>query len=147
LGVRSTIDGRKWRAARSNLAADHTAVAMNINSAPPKALELLFDLSPSQAQAAVRARETTPFLSLSDLAAATSRPLTASTEITYGFPTGRVIYTLRDTQSAWTYRARLTMTPSGLEQPVWIDQTELTEAPRRAVADITDATDFPYAPR
>ena len=147
LGIRAATDKAQWRSLRSELATDSTRIFTNINTAPAEALQILFGLSARQAAAAIRVRETTPFTSLSDLAAAAGQAVNGDPESLYTFPTGSIVYSIRDKRSAWTYRGRLALTPTGLEQPVWIDQTELTEAPRRAVANITDATDFPYAPR
>lgn len=147
LGVRAAIESAKWRALRPNVAADHTRTSINVNTASATALQIMLGISETQAQSAIRARQNTPFNDLSDLAAVTGGGILGDAEAFYTLPTGRIVYTFRDTRSPWTYRARLTLTPRGLEQPVWIDQTELTEAPRRAVADISDATRFPYAPR
>lgn len=147
LGTRSQVDSARWRAIRSDVAVDHTRTSVNINTASAQALQVMFGISEYQATNAVRARLNTPFTDLSDFAAVTGGPVLGDMDGSYTLPTGRVLYTLQDTRSPWTYRARLTLTPSGLEQPVWIDQTELTEAPRRAVADISNATRFPYAPR
>lgn len=147
LGVRQGVDAAQWRQLRPLLAADPTRTFMNVNTASPLALEVLLGLTPEQAQAALRSREDLPFNTISDLAAASGASLYDDGEALLTYPTGRIIHTIRDTRSAWTYRARITLTPSSLEQPVWIDQTELREAPRRAVADISNATRFPYAPR
>lgn len=147
LGVRAAIDPKRWRSVRNDLAYDQTLMSLNVNTATSGTLQVLFGISEQQAEAAIRAREDAPFLSLEDFAAASGAPTPADAERIYTYPSGRVIYTIRDSRSAWTYRARLTLTPTGLEQPLWIDQTELTEAPRRAVADTSNATRFPYAPR
>lgn len=147
IGMRTAVHSANWRMLRPDVATDHTLTLFNINTATPAALTIMFGLSQAQAQRAIIARQTTPFNSVLDLMAATGGPVLYDQETLYTAPSSRVIYTFRDTRSPWTYRARLTLTPTGLEQPVWIDQTELTEAPRRAVADISDATRFPYAPR
>ncbi len=148
LGVRAAVDPQKWRAVRGDIAYDQTLQSLNVNTATSATLQVLFGISEQQAEAAIRARQGgAVFLSFEDFAAASGAPLLSDAESLYTFPSGRVIYTIRDSRSAWTYRARLTLTPSGLEQPLWIDQTELTEAPRRAVADTSNATRFPYAPR
>lgn len=147
LGARQAMSPQAWMALRDDLAVDPTSVAINVNTATPRALRVLFDLSEAQAQAAVRARADAPFYSLSDLAAATGAPVVDILERVYVYPSGRLRFIIRDTRSAWTYRGRLTVDPSGLEQPIWIDQTELSEAPRRARADITDAVRLPYAAR
>jgi len=146
LGVRGEVRPDRWRAVRPVLAADSGGYSLNVNTAPPLALQILFGLTPQQAQSAVTARKTAPFLSFSDFVAASGASIQPDDEAIYTFPSGRVIFTIKDTRSPWTYRARLTLNPFGLEQPVWIDQSELTEAPRRAAADTADATPFPYAP-
>ena len=146
-GVREAVSAAKWRAFRGDIATDATLPSVNVNTASIPTLQVLFDLSPQQAEAAVRDRESAPFPSINEFSAAVGAAFIGNSEQIYTFPSGRVIYTIRDSRSPWTYRARLTLTPSGLEQPLWIDQTELTEAPRRAVADTSNATRFPYAPR
>lgn len=147
LGARDAFRPGAWRAVRDDLATDISAPAVNVNTATPRTLRVLFDLTPAQAEAAVAARRDAPFLSLADLAAAAGAPILDPVERIFTFPSGRVQVTLRDARSAWVYRSRLTLTPSGLEQPVWIDQTELSEAPRRARADTSNAARLPYAPR
>src|SRR5690606_33370875 len=147
LGARQAVDPARWRALRDDLAADPLAPTMNVNTASPQALAVWFGLDEAQSEAVIRAREQAPLAYLSEVTAATGTAIYEDAEQSYAYPSGRIIFTLHDTRSAWTYRARLTLTPSHLEQPLWIDQTELTEAPRRAVADISDATRLPYAPR
>ena len=147
LGARGAVDKQRWRELREDLAADPMSVAINVNTASPNVLGILFGMSEDQAQALIRAREDAPLMSATDIANVTGMPFGEDFERIYTYPAGVTLITIRDTRSAWTYRARLSLTPSGLEQPLWIDQTELTEAPRRAVADTSDATRLPYAPR
>lgn len=147
LGARDAVDARRWRALRPELAADHTSPFINVNAASSAALQVLFGLEPRQAEAVIAARENAPLISTADFLAASGLTTGLDSETLYTMPSGRVMIAIEDGRSAWTYRARLTLTPSGLEQPLWIDQTEMTEAPRRAVADTSDAARFPYAPR
>ncbi|MNL22851.1 hypothetical protein D3C87_1442130 [compost metagenome] len=147
LGARDAVDRDRWRAMRDKLASDPISSAININTASPEALAVLFDLTEDQAAAVLREREVAPLLSINALETATGAQPVWDYEQVYTFPASAILFTLSDTRSAWTYRARLSLTPSGLEQPLWIDQTELTEAPRRAVADTSDATRLSYAPR
>lgn len=147
LGVRKIVSPARWRELRGELAVDHTMPTLNVNTASPEALQILFGLSLEQANAAVRSRRNAYFISILAFDQATGALTLADSEQSYTYLSGRVVYTIQDSQSPWVYRARLTMTPVGREQPIWIDQTELTEAPRRAVADISNATRFPYAPR
>lgn len=147
LGAREAVDKRRWRELRDDLAADPMSAAINVNTASSNVLSILLGLDEHQAQALIRAREQAPLMSSSDIANVTGIPFGDDFERIYTYPAGVTLVTIRDTRSAWTYRARLALTPSGLEQPLWIDQTELTEAPRRAVADTSNATRLPYAPR
>jgi len=147
LGARDAVDRKRWRAIREKLASDPISSAININTASPETLMILFDLTEDQAAAVVREREIAPLLSINALETVTGAQPAWDYEQVYTFPSNSLIFAIRDTRSAWTYRARLSLTPTGLEQPLWIDQIELTEAPRRAVADTSDATRLPYAPR
>ena len=147
LGMRDAVERRRWTAMKDKLASDPISSAININTASPETLAILFDLTADQAAAVLREREIAPLLSINALETATGTQPAWDYEQVYTFPSSSTILTIRDTRSAWTYRARLSLTPSGLEQPLWIDQTELTEAPRRAVADTSDATRLPYTPR
>lgn len=147
LGARQAADPRAWRRMRDHLAADPTASSQNVNTASPEALAVWFGLNETQAEALIRARKQRPLTSLFDVSSVAGVALSEDYEQIFTYPSGVTILTLRDTRSAWTYRARLTLTPSGLEQPLWIDQTELTEAPRRAKADTSNAIQLSYAPR
>ncbi|WP_427791027.1 hypothetical protein [Brevundimonas diminuta] len=147
LGARQAADAKAWRRLRPHLAADPTASSLNMNTASPVTLAVWFGLTENQSEALIRAREQHSLTSLIDAGNIAGASLYDDFERLYTYPSGVTILMLHDTRSAWTYRARLTLTPTGLEQPLWIDQTELTEAPRRAVADTSDAIRFPYAPR
>lgn len=147
LGARDAVDPGQWRSLRPELASDASAFFSNVNTATSRALQVRFGISASQAGAAIRARESDPFLSLAEFGAAAGAAVAEDPETIYTFPAGRVVYVVRDGRSPWTYRGRITLTPSGVEQPLWIDQTEMLEAPGRAITEISDATPFPYAPR
>lgn len=146
-GVREAVDARRWRGLRDAVIADAGRPNLNVNTASPEALEILFGATPEQARAAVAAREQASFLTFQDFVAASGVPDLSDPDILYTFPAGRVTFTLRDTRSAWVYRGRIVLTPTGLEQPVWIDQTDMTEAPGRVPAGSSDVDRFPYAPR
>lgn len=146
LGMRESVDQARWRDIWDDLTVDHRRANMNLNTASPRTLMILFGISEQQAQAAVRARKAAPFLSLADFIAASGANIPYDGEQIYTFPAGRIVYLLTDTRSAWRYRARLILTPTGLERPFWVDQTEMTEASGTAMAS-ADATRFPYTPR
>ena len=146
-GVRAGVNPRRWAEMKPYLIAEPTLTAFNVNTAPATVLEIVFDIGEAQAQSAVRRREVTPFASLEEFLQASGSTSVPDPERQYVFPAGRVLYDIRDGRSAWTYRGMIVLTPSGLVRPLWIKQTELMEAPRRAAADMTNATRFPYAPR
>jgi len=146
LGAREAIPMPVWRALRSSLAADPVSFQVNINTADLEALQILFGMTESQAQAAIRARETTPFYSLDQAVADTGAILDTDPEAGSVYPSGRIIYTMQDSLSRWTYTGRLTLTPTNVERPFWIDRTEFSET-RRAGLDPLDAPEFPSAPR
>ena len=144
LGIRQAVDMPRWRQLRSEVAVDHTLPSVNVNTASSSTLQVLFGVTAQQADSAIRARQVTPFYSLQEFTSAAGVPPQMEDGL-YTFPSGRVVFTIRDTRSPWVYRARLTLTPTGVEKPVWIDQSELTEAPRRAAADTSNAVRFPYS--
>lgn len=146
LGVREAAGGARWRAMQEHLAIDTQRPAINLNTASALTLQVLFQISDQQAQAAIRARERAPFMSLLDFIAASGASIPDDGEQIFTFPASAVIYVLTDTQSAWRYRARLVLTPTGKERPFWVDQTEMTEASGTAMSN-RDADRFPYTPR
>jgi hypothetical protein len=103
-------------------------------------------MTETQARTAVRAREVQPFYSLEQAAADTGAVLDTNPEIGSVYPSGRIIYTMEDRLSRWTYTGRLTLTPTNAERPFWIDRTEFSEA-RRSDPEPVNAPEFPAAPR
>lgn len=146
LGVRETVTPREWRDLRDDLVVDHSLARENVNTASVTALEVLFGATAQQAEAVVRHREQQPFLSFDQFAVVAGLPNVSDPQSIYTFPSGRVVVSLRDGASPWIYRARITATPAGRERPVWIDQTDMLEAPRRQAAETQDVPRFPYTP-
>jgi len=109
-------------------------------------LQIRFGLTEDQAASAIAARERAPILSVTDFAAITGTTVVDDPLAIYTYPSGRIVFTIRDTQSPWIYRGRLVLTPGDPDQPFWIDQTETFEGPGRTRADASDAPPFPYAP-
>lgn len=143
LGVREAVADDVWRRVRGEIAVDHTQPGINANTASVDALMVIFGMSRGQAEATVVGRRRQPFYSIRDISQVSGATLIDQLEGVATFPSGRFILDIRDGSSPWTYRARLVLTPAGIEQPLWIDQTELTEAPRRAVADMKNAVVLP----
>jgi hypothetical protein len=145
-GVRAAIDPLRWREIRDEVVADATEASSNINTASPETLRIRFGLTPAETQTAITARERAPILSIQELATVIGRDLGADPLAIYTYPSGTIVFTIRDTRSPWIYRGRLALTPGDPDQPFWIDQTETLEGPHRTKAVSTDAPAFPYAP-
>lgn len=147
LGVRRSIEGHKWRTLQDHLANDVSSGSINVNTASPEALQILFGATQIQAEAAIRSRDAAPFVSLQQFSSITGIAAIADDESIYTFPNGRFWISVQDEKSAWAYRARLILRPQDQERPVWIDQTDMLEAPRRQPAEVKNVPGFPYAPR
>ncbi len=144
MGVREAVDPRRWRALRRDLIADYQEFPSNVNTATAQTLEIRYGLTPEQAQAAIAAREDRTLLSLDDLGtiAGVTMP---SWEGIYAYPSGRIVFTIDDERSRWTYRGRIAISPGHPERPFWIDQTELSEQRvREPGTETRDAPEFPY---
>lgn len=146
LGVREAVDPRRWRAVRDEVVADSTEAAANVNTASLQTLRIRFGLSEAEARTVIAARERNAILSVANLGTVLGRELPIDPLAIFTYPSGRIVFTIRDTQSPWIYRGRLALTPGDPDQPFWIDQTETFEGPRRTRADPSDAPAFPYAP-
>ena len=144
LGVREAVDARRWRAIRDQLAVDYQEIPANVNTATPAALQVRYGLTEDQARTAIAARENRVLLSLEDLSAVSGTALPLLEGI-FAYPSGRIVFTIEDERSRWTYRGRLAISPGHPDRPFWIDQTELTERPLRETGPETpDAPEFPY---
>lgn len=146
LGLREAVDRRAWTAALPQLTSEGLQSRFNLNTASPYAMKIMLDLDEEQAEALIRAREQSPLLNPTMVDTVLGRNLPWGEDLFYNVPGSSMILAFHDGQSGWTYRTRLTLTPKRAERPVWIDQTQLLEAPRRARADTTDAVRLPYAP-
>lgn len=146
LGMRELVTSRKWRELRQHLSADSLQGSFNVNSATPEALKIILNLNEDQVRALVQAREISPFLSTQDIDAVIGPSVLWNEDSFYTFPYSALYVTVYDKSSQWYYRSRLALTPSGLERPLWVDQTEIAEAPMRAKPDTSNAPRLPYAP-
>lgn len=143
MGARAAVDARRWRALRPDLAIDYQEIAANVNTATALALQIRYGLSAEQARAAITARETTPLLSLEDLASVSGVSLPFSEGI-FAYPSGRIIFTIQDEGSRWVYHGRIAISPGHPDRPFWVDQTELTEQARNPGTETRDVPEFPY---
>ena len=146
LGVRDAINSRLWRRVRDQVTADATEASANVNTASLEALRIRFGFTEQEARAIIAARERAPILSPGEAGIIVGRDLQIDPLTLYTYPSGRIVFTIRDTRSPWVYRGRLSLTPGDPDQPFWIDQTDTFEGPRRTRADASDAPLLPYTP-
>lgn len=144
LGVRDSVDPSLWRAIASDLAMDTTEATRNLNTANDRTLQIRYGLTPQQSSAAIKRRQQLPFNSVLEFNDFVGGSIFANPEEIYTYPSGRIIFTIEDTKSPWKYRGRIALTPGGMIQPVWIDQTEMFESGNRKKNSSADAPRFPY---
>lgn len=144
LGAREAVDARLWRQLRRDVVVDIQEFPANVNTASALTLQIRFGLTPDQARAAIAAREETDFFSLRDLESVSGAVLPDADGI-FTYPSGRIVFTIEDERSRWTYRGRLAISPGQTDRPFWIDQTDLSERQvRETGTDTRDAPEFPY---
>jgi len=144
-GVRQEVSRRAWNSLRQDLVADAISSNFNLNTATPKALGVMLGLTPEQIETLIEERNHRAIYTTDDLDRLIGPAALWEEGRFYTFPSNALILSVRDTRSAWTYRARLAMSPAGLERPVWVDQIEMSEARGRARADTSNVIQLPYS--
>jgi type II secretory pathway component PulK len=120
MGWREAVPAAAWRAFSDNVTADPSSVDVNVNTAPPLALRVMYGLSQAQAHAAIARRETATFTGLEDFGRAAGVPLVGDAERVYSFPNGHFALKIQDRDSGWAYRSRLLLSPEDSVRPFWI---------------------------
>lgn len=127
LGWREAVPRQAWAAMRDELSADPVSPDFNVNTASPLALQVLLGLGPEQARAAIAARAVAPFLSIADLTRVAG-PIVSEPERSYTRPNGRFALMVASPRAGLVYRARIVLTPDGVERPLWIEDRSLMPA-------------------
>ena len=120
IGWREAVPAPNWRSFSDNVTADPVSFGVNVNTAPAPALQVLFGLSPAQANAAIAGRDAAPFTSLEGFGRAAGVTLVGDAERVYTFPNGHFALRLQDRASGWAYRSRLLLSPEDSVRPFWI---------------------------
>lgn len=144
-GVRQNVSKRAWNGLKQDLAADSISGNFNLNTATPRALSIQLGLTPAQIETLLAERNRRAIINTTDFDQLIGRVTVWEEDRFYTFPSSALILSIRDSKSAWTYRARLAMSPSGLERPIWVDQIEMSEARGRARADTSNVIQLPYS--
>lgn len=147
LGVldwKASVPRERWRALRDDLTADPASTAINVNTATPTALKVMYGLTDDQVAAALDRRRSASFAGLEDLGRAAGLRLSGDAERLYGFPNGRFALKITALGAGLDYRARIRLTPRDRERPVWIEAPALSLSPIDQRAERhTDAPLFP----
>jgi type II secretory pathway component PulK len=143
LGWREAVTHRAWAGMRDEIAAEPVAGEINVNTSSPLALQVLLGLTPQQARATLAARAQAPLLSMADLMGFAG-PIAYDVERSYTRPNGRFALKVADPRAGLVYRARIVLTPQGLERPLWIEERSL--APATAAERSPPPADAPVFP-
>ena len=126
LGWTPAVSPEAWAGLRDALTADPTSVSLNVNTAPPAALTVLFGLTDAQAQAAIARRAQAPFTTLEDFGRAAGVALVGDSERVYTFPSSRFAVKIVSPSAGLVARSRIVLSPRDPERPVWIEERSLS---------------------
>ncbi len=145
LGWRQTVSPEAWAATRDQVTADPTSVSVNVNTASPTALKVLYGLTDPQVRAVVAQRAKAPLVNLEDFGRAAGVAMTGDIERVYTFPNGRFALKIVDPAAGLVARSRIVLTPQDAERPVWIEDRNVAilSKPERA----TTPANVPPLPR
>jgi hypothetical protein len=136
MGWNGLVAAPAWHDFRDNLTADPRSTSVNVNTATPAMLEVVYGLTPAQAALAVAQRTHASFFELEDLGRAASVPLHGDVELSYTAPNGRIALRVADPVSGLAYRSRILLSPDDPARPFSVAEPEtshLTDAERAAL--------------
>ncbi len=144
LGWDQAVGGQLWRAFADNVTADPSSTASNVNTATAATLEVLYGLTPGQAEAALARRRLGPFGELEDLGRTVGLKLPSDAERSYTMPNGRFALKVEDAAAGFAYRSRLILSPDDPTRPFWIAEPAISQlsSAERALSP-THAPHFP----
>lgn len=150
IGWTDVVGRAAWRDFADNVTADPTSITANINTATPATLEVVYGLSPAQAQAALARRGQAPFTALSDMGRTVGLGLPGDAELVYTMPSGRFAVKIENRTAGLAYRSRILLSPQDDARPFWIVEpavSSLTAAEKASplpnAQSLRDALVFP----
>ena len=129
LGWQGAVPTSLWRRFADNVTADPTSTTVNVNTATPATLQVLYGLTPGQAAAAIARRQAAPFSELEDLGRATGLKLVSDAERVYTMPNGRFQVRIDDPATGFADRVRLLLSPNDLARPFWVVERAISQPP------------------
>ena len=144
LGWNQAVGGPLWRAFADQVTADPNSTASNVNTATAATLEVMYGLTPAQAQAALARRVAAPYAELEDLGRAVGVKLPSDAERSYTVPDGRFALKVEDADAGFVYRSRLILSPDDAARPFWIVEPTISQlSPAERALSSTHAPHFP----
>jgi hypothetical protein len=144
LGWEQAVGAARWRDFADNVTADPSSSGVNINTATAPMLEVLYGLTPAQADAAVARRAVGPFAELEDLGRLAGLKLPSDAERSYTMPNGRLALKVEDAGAGFAYRSRLILSPDDPTRPFWIAEPAISQlSPSERAAVPSHAPQFP----
>jgi DNA uptake protein ComE-like DNA-binding protein len=127
LGWDAAVGSERWRAFADNVTADPSAGDSNVNTATATTLEVLYGLTPSQAQAAIARRGLAPYAELEALGRTVGLKLPSDAERSYTMPNGRFALKVEDAAAGLAYRSRLILSPDDPSRPFWVAEPAIAQ--------------------
>jgi hypothetical protein len=121
MGWHALVPASAWRAFEANVTADPRSSEVNVNTATPGMLEVVYGLTPAQARLAIATRNQAAFSELEDLGrAAGVGGLHSDAERPDTVPNGRFALRIADAAAHRGYRARLLLSPDDPARPFYV---------------------------
>jgi len=144
IGWDQAVGPARWRDFADDVTADPTSTDVNINTATPATLQVLYGLAPAQAEAAVARRAATPFAQLEDLGRPVGLKLPSDAERSYTMPNGRLALKVEDAGAGLAYRSRVILSPDDPTRPFWVAEPLISQMSPAERAEVpAHAPQFP----
>ena len=127
IGWDVAVGPARWRDFEANVTADPSSSDVNVNTATAATLQVLYGLTPAQAEAVVARRAQAPFAALEDLGRAVGLTLPSDAERSYTMPNGRLALKVEDAAAGFAYRSRLILSPDDPTRPFWVAEPQISQ--------------------
>ena len=143
MGWSDSVSRAAWRGFADNVTADPSSAASNVNTATPAMLEVVYGLTPAQAQAVIARRAAAPFTALSEVGRLVGLGLPADAERVYTMPSGRFAVKIENPGAGLAYRSRILLSPADDRRPFWIAEPAISRLTAAETAAPVAAPPFP----
>jgi type II secretory pathway component PulK len=127
IGWDQAVGAARWRDFADNITVDPSSSDVNVNTATPPTLEVLYGLTAAQAEAAVARRAQAPYAELEELGRPFGLKLPSDVERSYTMPNGRLALKVEDVDAGFAYRSRLILSPDDPTRPFWVAEPQVSQ--------------------